>query len=265
MMYVYRELKTTKGMLKHLSTKKLLSMSVSLENENALNFTPSYLVADPRFSKDLSILQFSTFSEQIPLNDYLHDNPSGLYREGTPPFSWTVEKGKPSYQFRKFKVRNTEYCILHIKDAGLIYHMLLGDSYRIPYLLTKTDALAKNDQYNLSELFNYGLLGRVLQLKLKADNVEYEQDISSVSTIGAIIHNDSSIKGVDTYKIGVFNGTLSPIEFKGFNQWNQVSIEPDKTTVAEWESQNSFPKTAYRLKQNSTEMVLILQPLLAAE
>lgn len=266
MMYVYHGLKTTKGMLNHLTTKKLLSMSINLDGNNYPEFTPNYLVADPRFSKDLSILQFYTFSNQTALNDYLHDNPSGLYQEGNPPFNWTAEKGKPTYRFRKFKVRNVEYCILHIKDAGLVYHLLLGDSYRIPYLLSKTNKLSKEDCFNLSELFNYGLLGRVLKLNLTAENARYEwENIDSMSTIGAIIRNVNSVKGAETYKLGVFNGNLSPFEFKGFNQWNNISIEPDKATVADWESQKSFPKTTYKLKQNSTEVTIVMQPLLAAE
>ena len=64
MMYTYKELKTRKGMLNHLKTLRLISMSVSLNHHDNSKVTPIYLVADPRFSKDLKTIQFNTFSVQ---------------------------------------------------------------------------------------------------------------------------------------------------------------------------------------------------------
>lgn len=260
-MYVYKELKTRKGMLKHLKTLRLISMSISLDHKDNNEVQPVYLVAEPRFAKDLTMLQFSSFSVQEPLNDYLYDNPSGLYREGNPPLSWTIQIGNPHYFYRDFEVDNHEYCILKIHDAGLIFNLLLGKTYVIPFMLSGTKNLTgANNRFNLSELFNLGLLGRVLSVNISLNHMLSTIKLPDNLNLISFMYNNQSRKD---YKFSIFLGSNYPILLDGFQSWKRVAITPEKRSVKQWAEREAFPTTTYELLDKNDYVNFVIKPILA--
>lgn len=263
MMYTYKELKTRKGMLNHLKTLRLISMSVSLNHHDNSNITPIYLVADPRFSKDLKTIQFSTFSVQEPLNEYLYENPSGLYLEGTPPLSWTIQAGNPHYLYRDFEVDGKTYCILRIYDAGLILNLLLGKTYVIPFMLHKVNNLTgAMNRFNLSDLFNLGLLGRVMSVNFSTKHMLGEIKLPDNLNLISFNHKNDSHKN---YFFSLFLGSNLPITIKGFADWKQVSITPEQQTVKQWSEREGFPVTTYQVQDGEESIIFTIKPVLAVE
>lgn len=151
-------------MAKHLENYHLISMSISQAKDvGQRGFT--YLVAQPRFSKDLELLQFSTFSSQEMLEWNLKNDPSGLFEESE-PHEWTFLNKVPRYyEYREFKIDDHDYTIVKLYYDQYVFNLLMG---KREYLITPLIKPSWEDKdislYNLFELINLGLLGRVVML-----------------------------------------------------------------------------------------------------
>lgn len=163
-MITYKKLKTSRAMANHLKNYHLISMSISQAKDVGQHgFT--YLVAQPRFSKDFELLQFSTFSSQEMLEWDLRNDPSGLFEEGD-PHEWTFLNKVPRYyKYREFKIAGHNYTIVQLYYDQYVFNLLMGER---EYLITPLIKPSWTEQdisfYNLFELINLGLLGRVTRL-----------------------------------------------------------------------------------------------------
>ena len=162
-------------MAKHLENYHLISMSISQAKDvGQRGFT--YLVAQPRFSKDLELLQFSTFSSQEMLEWNLKNDPSGLFEESE-PHEWTFLNKVPRYyEYREFKVDNHNYTIVKLYYDQYVFNLLMGER---EYLITPLIKPSWDDKdislYNLSELINLGLLGRVTKLMFNSTPIFFSE------------------------------------------------------------------------------------------
>lgn len=163
-MITYKKLKTSRAMANHLKNYHLISMSISQAKDVGQHgFT--YLVAQPRFSKDFELLQFSTFSSQEMLEWDLRNDPSGLFEEGD-PHEWTFLNKVPRYyKYREFKIDDHNYMIVQLYYDQYVFNLLMGER---EYLITPLIKPSWTEQdisfYDLFELINLGLLGRVTRL-----------------------------------------------------------------------------------------------------
>lgn len=264
MMYTYKTLKTRRGMLNNLKESRLISMSISIKHDN-VKVNPVYPVANPRYEKDLRILQFSTFNSQEPLNDYLYENPSGFFYQTDIPLEWSIEEGNPLYQYRRFKLGKVSYCIVKIYDQGLIFNLLLGESYNIPYLLRKQDNVTSNEErYNLSELLNLGLLGRITSVMLYDPLTASNFKLPEESTMIALTYNNKYEQGVqNAYELAFFNGTEQPTYSLCFTNWDKLTIAPEKQSVKDWAEGKAFPTVVYTAQYRGKYLSITIKPLLA--
>lgn len=264
MMYKYKDLLSRKVAAKKVQNMHLIAMSVSINSKNKTK--PAYLVADPRYTKDLKIWQFSTFmlASQDALNDYLNDDPSGLF-QAQANNTWLIGEGNPLYSYRYFDVKNVHYCVLRVMDAGLIYNVLFGSIYEVPYMLGIKRKLATNaDLYNLSDLFNLGLLGRVSRVILKTNLFDSSYVLPTDISLAPLSYtNDVKNQYPKRYQMALFNGTKDPTILKSFANWNSAEVVPDQKSVKDWLKQKSFPYVTYQFKNDDQELSIKMRPLLA--
>lgn len=162
-------------MANHLKNYHLISMSISQAKDVGQHgFT--YLVAQPRFSKDLELLQFSTFSSQEMLEWDLRNDPSGLFEEGD-PHEWTFLNKVPRYyKYREFKIDDHHYMIVQLYYDQYVFNLLMGER---EYLITPLIKPKWNENdisfYNLFELINLGLLGRVTKLMFSSASIFFNE------------------------------------------------------------------------------------------
>lgn len=162
-------------MANHLKNYHLISMSISQAKDVGQHgFT--YLVAQPRFSKDLELLQFSTFSSQEMLEWDLRNDPSGLFEEGD-PHEWTFLNKVPRYyKYREFKIDDHHYMIVQLYYDQYVFNLLMGER---EYLITPLIKPKWNENdisfYNLFELINLGLLGRVTKLMFSSASIFFSE------------------------------------------------------------------------------------------
>lgn len=162
-------------MANHLKSYHLISMSISQAKDVGQHgFT--YLVAQPRFSKDLELLQFSTFSSQEMLEWDLRNDPSGLFEEGD-PHEWTFLNKVPRYyKYREFKIDDHHYMIVQLYYDQYVFNLLMGER---EYLITPLIKPKWNENdisfYNLFELINLGLLGRVTKLMFSSASIFFSE------------------------------------------------------------------------------------------
>lgn len=174
-MITYKKLKTSRAMANHLKNYHLISMSISQAKDVGQHgFT--YLVAQPRFSKDLELLQFSTFSSQEMLEWDLRNDPSGLFEEGD-PHEWTFLNKVPRYyKYREFKIDDHHYMIVQLYYDQYVFNLLMGER---EYLITPLIKPKWNENdisfYNLFELINLGLLGRVTKLMFSSASIFFNE------------------------------------------------------------------------------------------
>lgn len=174
-MITYKKLKTSRAMANHLKNYHLISMSISQAKDVGQHgFT--YLVAQPRFSKDLELLQFSTFSSQEMLEWDLRNDPSGLFEEGD-PHEWTFLNKVPRYyKYREFKIDDHHYMIVQLYYDQYVFNLLMGER---EYLITPLIKPKWNQNdisfYNLFELINLGLLGRITKLMFSSASIFFSE------------------------------------------------------------------------------------------
>ena len=259
----YQTIKTRKGMLKHLKLTKLITMSIYLDSDETI--VPVYLVADPQYDKDLGRFAFSTFDSQEELNDYLEENPSGMFlNPGGVPLNWNVLAGNPTYQFREFEVGKGRYLILKIHDMGLNMNLLLGNTYALPYMLKPESELNKEDSYNLSELFNLGLLGRIMGANLNSPMVKNRIALPEQVSVTNLVNKDYGYNKNRDW-LTLFNGGTEPTYLKGFKEWKQVRVINELNSIQEWEAGNKYPDTVYELKSGYDLVHLQLAPFVVPE
>lgn len=174
-MITYKKLKTSRAMANHLKNYHLISMSISQAKDVGQHgFT--YLVAQPRFSKGFELLQFSTFSSQEMLEWDLKNDPSGLFEEGD-PHEWTFLNKVPRYyKYREFKVADHNYTIVQLYYDQYVFNLLMGER---EYLITPLIKPSWTEQdisfYNLFELINLGLLGRVAMVMYSSASIFFSE------------------------------------------------------------------------------------------
>ena len=174
-MITYKKLKTSRAMANHLKNYHLISMSISQAKDVGQHgFT--YLVAQPRFSKDLELLQFSTFSSQEMLEWDLRNDPSGLFEESE-SHEWTFLNKVPRYyKYREFKIDDHHYMIVQLYYDQYVFNLLMGER---EYLITPLIKPKWNENdisfYNLFELINLGLLGRVTKLMFSSASIFFNE------------------------------------------------------------------------------------------
>lgn len=195
-MITYKKLKTSRAMAKHLKNCHLISMSISQAKDvGQRGFT--YLVAQPRFSKDLELLQFSTFSSQEMLEWNLKNDPSGLFEESE-PHEWTFLNKVPRYyEYREFKVDNHNYTIVKLYYDQYVFNLLMGER---EYLITPLIKPKWNENdisfYNLFELINLGLLGRVTKLMFSSASIFFNEIKDLDSNVIRTTHFNAYYAGV---------------------------------------------------------------------
>lgn len=258
----YHHLKSTKAMLKRTKNAHLVSMSISLKTDTRLHST--YVVAGAGFSHDFSALQFITFSRQTLLNQWLDDNPSGLYKEST-PLHWTVELYKPEFDYRIFTIKQQHYLIVRITNGGLVYNLLMNEiDYKLPFMLNFTDYRNKHDFFNWAELVNLGLLGRILNITYNTNLINFHQNIKGLEGIAPLTYeNDKNRNGYDHYIFPVFFGTKEPMYIHDLQQITKLEAKPDQVSIKEWRDQKAFPKTEFILHNKAGILKLEIEPILA--
>lgn len=264
MMYKYKDLLSRKVAAKKVNGMHLIAMSVSINSKNQIK--PAYLVADPRYTKDLKVWQFSTFmtASQDALNDYLNDDPSGLF-QAQANNTWLIGEGNPLYSYRYFDVKNVHYCVLRVMDAGLIYNILFGSIYEVPYMLgIKRELTSNADLYNLSDLFNLGLLGRISHVELKTDLFKSSYDLPTDISLAPLSYdNETANQYPKRYQLALFNGTKEPTILKSFANWKAAQIIPDQKSVKDWMKQQTFPYVTYVFRADNQKLSIKMRPLLA--
>lgn len=257
----YRHLKNTGAMLKRLGNAHLVSMSIALDEKKKLH--PTYVVAGARFSRDLTQLQFNTFTVQAKLNEYLNDNPSGLYEEST-PLAWTVTLYKPEFDFRFFTTQDKHYLILRITNGGLIYNLLMSmNNYQLPFMLIPTQLKDKHDYFNWAELVNLGLLGRLLNLTYNTNLISFHQQVNGSLGITPLTYeNDQNRNGYDHYVLPIYFGTNEPLYIHDLQQLKKIEIKPDQVSIEDWKQEKAFPKTEFILHESNYQLNLQIEPIL---
>lgn len=258
----YHHLKSTNAMLKRTKKFNLVSMSISLQTKTKLHDT--YVVAGAGFARDLTKLQFITFSRQTLLNQWLDDNPSGFYQEST-PLHWTVGLYKPEFDYRIFTVKQQHYMIVRITNGGLVYNLLMNDKdYQLPFMLKPISYKNKHDYFNWAELVNLGLLGRILNITYNTNLINFHQNIKGLEGIAPLTYeNDQNRNGYNHYVFPVFFGTKEPMYIHDLQNVNKLEAKPDQVSIKEWKNQKAFPKTEFILNNNAGILKLEIEPILS--
>ena len=260
-MLTYKHLSTSSAMAKRLAKAHLTSMSINLANHGKMH--PVYVVVGSGFDRDLKALQFISFSRQTPLNDWLHENPSGFYQEGD-PLHWTVALYKPSFEYRIFEYQQRHYLILKITSGGLVFNLLFHEGgYQIPFIFEPTKLDKKTDRYNWAELLNLGLLGRITGVSYVNPVLSFDQTVTDgLSVAPFMMENDNTRHGVESYMLSLFVGTKEPLYVSNTYSFKHLKVEPNKTTVKQWLNHTAFPKVKYRLLDKDQELEIRVSPLI---
>ena len=237
--YAYKKLKQPKAFLKHIKGMNLVSMTISLDDyNNQQAIKPTYLISQPKFDKDnFNNLMFSTFSNQQGLINFLNDNASGTFSE-VEPLTFMVERGLPSFKFRKFTFNHTNYVLAHISDCGLTYHILFGNhSFKMPIGLANISLTDSLEIYKLIELINYGLIGRNLSFNLSNGlSVGYEYDPEQT----VMTYSKFSKEALAEARIRYFNQSASLNNQLGY--WDKVTVESDEMSIKDFKTGQGLPK-----------------------
>lgn len=247
MRYAYKHLKKPQAFIKKIKGYNLVSMTISYDNQTPVR--PTYLVTMPKFDKDnFSSFSFSTFSKQL-VNDYLKENASGLYMETT-PYTYVVTLGLPKFDFRFLNIGKNNYCLLHLTDCGLVYHMLFSEKgYQLPYGLQSKALTDKQSQYDLLELLNYDLLGRLTSSQVTGlVSANYDYDLN---------HSISNFSVMEKGKLNVLKvkapyGTYNV----NYDQIKQIKVVPNFKSQADLLKLQTMPKATYRLIGKNSEVDL---------
>lgn len=241
--YAFKTLKRPQAFLNHIKGMNLVSLTISMDDlaHQEGMIKPTYLTTQAKYDKDdFKTLEFSLFSNQTVLINYLHQNASGLYHE-TQPLTFLVEGGVPSFKYRKFRLSGVDYVLAHVSDAGLVYHMLFGNKgFVMPIGMTNKIYDNQIDLYNILSLINYGLIGRNTGIKLTgslAMNYEYDLDQTFITYSKQV--NDNILS--NEYRIRFINQSAK-LNFIPDKTWEKITVKSDKESLQDFAKGHGLPK-----------------------
>ena len=240
--YAFKTLKRPQAFLNHIKGMNLVSLTISMDDlAHQGMIKPTYLTTQAKYDKDdFKTLEFSLFSNQTVLINYLHQNASGLYHE-TQPLTFLVEGGVPSFKYRKFRLSGVDYVLAHVSDAGLVYHMLFGNKgFVMPIGMTNKIYDNQIDLYNILSLINYGLIGRNTGIKLTgslAMNYEYDLDQTFITYSKQVDDNILS----NEYRIRFINQSAK-LNFIPDKTWEKITVKSDKESLQDFAKGQGLPK-----------------------
>lgn len=219
-MYTYKTIKTQQGMLKlGFQSYKVVSMSINLDEDKQVHSTYRVILGE---NGQFNYLSFVTFNQE-KLTDFLRENPSGLYQCVDGFRKWVVTLARPTFQYRTFSFHGHAYVVIKIKDAGLVYNLLLGKvSHELPFMFNR-EKMTKTNTFDLIDLLNLGLLGRVTNYNYVTNHlslIKVRKDQDSVTQL--TFENPNNKEGMDNYVIKLDE----EITIRDLYSFDEVTTEP---------------------------------------
>lgn len=200
MAYSYSTIKTQQGFIKKgFQNYKLINMSINLDEAKIIHET--YWVALGQ-TDNFNHLEFVTYDHEDPLTTYLNDNPSGLYQSLDGYRRWGVTLAHPTFSYRTFNFNQRPYVIIRIKDAGLVYNLLMAKyTYETPFMFNQVK-MNKTNLFNFMDLLNLGLLGRQVSYNLLTEHVVINQYLNDDQSVVRItLENPTNREGMERYQL----------------------------------------------------------------
>lgn len=175
---------------KHVTNKKPLSMTISLDSDIGPKYHTVFLVSKPDilFFENWTAVSF-TINEvaQGELAQYLISNPSGYFKQKS-PVDWLLQLSKANFEITRV---NDTLELLKIKIDGLIVNMLLAPKNYLSLPLTSLEK--QKDNKSFVKLLNLGLLGRISSI------VMYSLSSQQIFTSYAPVNRDVVMLQTDDY------------------------------------------------------------------
>lgn len=175
---------------KHVTNKKPLSMTISLDSDIDPKYHTVFLVSKPDilFFENWTAVSF-TINEvaQGELAQYLISNPSGYFKQKS-PVDWLLQLSKANFEITRV---NDTLELLKIKIDGLIVNMLLAPKNYLSLPLTSLEK--QKDNKSFVKLLNLGLLGRISSI------VMYSLSSQQIFTSYAPVNRDVVMLQTDDY------------------------------------------------------------------
>lgn len=175
---------------KHVTNKKPLSMTISLQSDIGSKYHTVFLVSKPDilFFENWTAVSFTINDiAQGELAQYLISNPSGYFKQKS-PVDWLLQLSKANFEITRV---NDTLELLKIKIDGLVVNMLLAPKNYLSLPLTSLEK--QKDNKSFVKLLNLGLLGRISSI------VMYSLSSQQIFTSYAPVNRDVVMLQTDDY------------------------------------------------------------------
>lgn len=250
MAYTYTEVKTQQAFLKKgFQDYKLINMSINLL-PNQVHETYHVILGQ---TDNFNHLEFVCFDNEDPLTNYLEENPSGLYQNLDGYRRWGVTLARPRFSYRVFTFYRRPYVIVRIKDAGVVYNLLMSKyTYEIPFMFNQ-EKPTKTNLFNFFDLLNLGLLGRQTSYDMLTDHALIHHQVRDEDSVTRItFENPTNREGMERYHLYLDSST----QLLNLYDYGKVVIEPQNYDIT---NPNSNPGVKVRLLSEHEDLEIVVQ------